>query len=224
MDLSVLKKMTILLAEDDAVAALFLANILQNYFGHVLIVHDGEEALNVIQKTKIDLLITDITMPCLSGIKLIDTIRKSEKNTLEKLPIIVVSGRQDTQELLEIVRLGLIDYLVKPISFARINEAIQRFYTEINIIYHIDETMTYNPLLKSLCENSKVIPLTPLETTLMETLLKNRKQLLPKSILMEKIYNHEVSDATFRNLLTRFCKKLGKHRLSTVTNMGIKLL
>lgn len=225
---AILKTMHVLLVEDDEQTAIFLAEIFRNYFENTSIARDGKEALEFIKKNHVDLLITDIAMPYLSGIRLIESIRLEEQKISDKqLPIIVISGRQDTNELLEIVRLKLVDYVLKPISLTRINEAIQRFYIEIKTQntykYRIDAEMIYDPFSKSLEEGDKTVLLTPMEIILMESLLENKGKLIARSILMEKIYNRQVPDVTFRNLLARFKKKIGSNRIINIKDIGVKL-
>lgn len=225
---AILKTMHVLLAEDDEQTANFLAEIFRDYFENVSIVRDGKEALEFIKQNHIDLLITDIAMPTFSGIRLIESIRLAEQKISGKqLPIIVISGRQDTHELLEIARLKLIDYVLKPISLARINEVVQRLHIEIKTqntyMYRIDDEMVYDPFSKSLKEANQTILLTPMEIILMESLLENKGKLIARSILMEKIYNRQVPDVTFRNLLARFRKKIGCNRIINIKDIGIKL-
>jgi DNA-binding response OmpR family regulator len=72
-------------------------------------------------------------------------------------------------------------------------------------------------------EDNTITALTRLEAALLEVLLENRGRLLSKATLVETIYNHEVEDVTFRNLLVRLRKKLGKDRLINHKELGIKL-
>jgi DNA-binding response OmpR family regulator len=230
LELKTLRSMNVLIAEDDAIAASFLGETLKGLFNTVFIVSDGQKALEVLHSNnKIDLLVTDLAMPYFSGTKLIEAIRKHEQGCLNKpLPIIVVSGRQETHELMEIIKHQLVDYILKPFSLSRMLETLERLciqiHTQNNFAYAIDTAMIYNPLSKSLQEGDEVTHLTHLEALLLEILLENRGRLLSKPVLMEKIYNHEVEDVTFRNLLMRLRKKLGKERLSHLKELGIKLV
>jgi DNA-binding response OmpR family regulator len=228
MELTMLKQMHLLIVEDDEIAASFLANTLKELFKTISVVYHGEEALTYMQHHSIDVLITDLAMPCCSGIKLIQTIRHEEQQKKKQaLPIVVISGRQESKELLEIVRFSLIDYVLKPLSFTRLYQALERLnlYIQSQTCMHqaIDATLFYDPLTKSLHEDNTITALTRLEAALLEVLLENRGRLLSKATLVETIYNHEVEDVTFRNLLVRLRKKLGKDRLINHKELGIKL-
>jgi DNA-binding response OmpR family regulator len=228
MDLKVLKTMNVIIAEDDAMAASFLARALQQFFNTIHVVSDGKKALEHMQTHTVNLLITDLAMPHFSGIKLIEAIRKQEQMMLHKqVPIIVISGRQEPKELIEIIQHQVVDYLIKPISLSRLYESFDRLcvklLTEDALLYTIDATMRYCTSTKSLLEGNVVMPLTPNEALLMEILLENRSRLLSKTILIEKIYSHDIEESRFRNLLARFRKKLGKHRLINHKELGIKL-
>lgn len=229
LQLSIFKTMDVLIAEDDEIEGLFLANTLRDYFANVYVVKNGKEALEFLKNKEVDLLITDLAMPYVSGIKLIDTIRQSEQVPMRKqLPVIVLSARQDTKELLEIARLKLVDYVLKPISLSKILETLHRLYVEIktknSFLYSLDEKLMYDPFTKTLHTETNTTLLSHMEASLLEVLIQNKGRLLPKSILMEAIYNQEVEDVTFRNLLVRLRKKVGKERLISVKELGIKLI
>lgn len=229
MCLTTLRTMNLLLCEDDEITASFLAEVLEKYFANVYVTHNGRDAFDIIQNYSIDLLMTDILMPYLSGIDLIEALRKKE-NTKQskKLPIIVISARQDPKELLKIVRYQLVDYILKPITLSRLEESLRFFCNEVSknrsIVYYIAENLIYDISIKALKFNGKKIRLTPLEAHLLEFFLKNKNVLLSKKSIMEELYGEEVEDSTIRNLLARLRKKIGKDKIISINNFGIKFI
>ncbi|MFK4998821.1 response regulator [Bacillus sp. N9] len=83
---------------------------------------NGEKALALVEKLKPDLLVTDIRMPIMNGLELIQEIQKYDKRT----EVIVVSGFGEFEYAQRALRLGAIDYLLKPIKIDLVQEALQR--------------------------------------------------------------------------------------------------
>ena len=80
-------------------------------------VEDGREALDLIEGGGIpDLLITDSNMPRMNGLQLVRAIRENEDPALASLPIIMLSARQGEHDVIEGLKAGLDDYVVKPFS------------------------------------------------------------------------------------------------------------
>ncbi len=107
----VLKSLSILYAEDDLVIQNSISRILKMFFKEVHIANDGNEALEIYQNNKIDVMMLDYVMPNLDGYQTAKFIREINK----KIPIIIVSAYTDKEKLLNAIELNLIKYLEKPI-------------------------------------------------------------------------------------------------------------
>ena len=93
-----------------------------------------------------------------------------------------------------------------------------------SIVYYIAENLIYDISIKALKFNGKEIRLTPLEAHLLEFFLNNKSILLSKKSIMEELYGEEVEDSTIRNLLARLRKKVGKDKIISINNFGIKFI
>ncbi len=106
---------TILICDDDLMMLRTIEHRLKNEGHEVLLSKDGQEASRILQAQsgRIQLIITDLLMPFMSGLELINLIRVQYQLTL---PIIVLSkvGNEDT--ILQAFELGADDYLTKPFS------------------------------------------------------------------------------------------------------------
>lgn len=79
--------------------------------------HDGQEALDLLDGGEVpDLLITDANMPRINGLQLVRALRESENETLAMLPIIMLTARQSERDIIEGLKTGLDDYVIKPFS------------------------------------------------------------------------------------------------------------
>ncbi|MBU3134510.1 response regulator [Clostridium gasigenes] len=103
------------------------------------ICNNGKDALEVLKKSKVDLIILDVYMPKLNGIELLKELRKMNINS----DVIMVTAADETKSLNEILNLGVIDYLIKPFEYKRFLGALNKFlekYTLINTNYKFKQS------------------------------------------------------------------------------------
>ncbi|RLK02174.1 response regulator [Tenacibaculum discolor] len=98
----------ILIVDDNFEMRAYLKRILSNYT--CFEAENGEEALDFLSKEKIDFIITDYMMPVMNGLALIEKIKAKKIN----VPILMLTARTDAKSKLEVLRLGIDDYLNKP--------------------------------------------------------------------------------------------------------------
>ncbi|MEO1923027.1 MAG: diguanylate cyclase [Nautiliaceae bacterium] len=106
------KDLNVLVVEDSYVIREHEKKILKKIRLNVFEAANGKEALDVLEKENINLLITDLVMPGMDGEQLI--VRVREDYSMNSLPIIVISGNEDTNKFLKTLKLGANDYLKKP--------------------------------------------------------------------------------------------------------------
>lgn len=109
----------ILVVEDDASLRKLMSAALKQHGYVTFLANDGLEALDVLEKTNIDLIISDIMMPNMDGYELTRQLRKADFN----LPILMVTAKETFEDKQEGFSAGTDDYMVKPID---INEMILR--------------------------------------------------------------------------------------------------
>ena len=112
----------ILCVEDDPTARTLLAHILQRRFAHVLAARDGAEGLELFRQHLPALVITDIRMPRLDGIRMARAIRAEHPETR----IIVTTALDDAGQLLSAIEVGVSDYVIKPLTPKRLFEAVDK--------------------------------------------------------------------------------------------------
>jgi DNA-binding response OmpR family regulator len=109
------KKIKILLAEDEPSLAMIIKESLETRNFEVDLYINGDEAFAAFQKLKYDILVLDVMMPKKDGFTLTKDVRKLDK----KIPIIFLTAKSQTQDVVEGFTIGGNDYLKKP--FRRIN-------------------------------------------------------------------------------------------------------
>ena len=112
-DEAMMRKIRVLYVEDEEDILRFASMVLEDYVDKLFIARNGKEALEILKKENIDLIITDILMPKISGIEL---IREIKKNPLCDTAVIVATAHTETQYLLECIELRVDGYILKPID------------------------------------------------------------------------------------------------------------
>ena len=144
-DLGTLRTITILYVEDEAIIREQSLKAYNKLFKTVYSAVNGEEALKIFLKKKddIDVIITDINMPKLSGLEL-------AKKALEvsDIPVIVTTAHTDTNYLLDAIDIGIKKYEIKPITLNGIVQDIERVVTQYRKDTHIKD-IAKTLLLKS---------------------------------------------------------------------------
>ncbi len=118
---------TLLYVEDDPMSRELTHTILKKFFQVVILAVDGEDALNKFNKYNIDFIITDINIPKINGIKLINNIREENK----ELPIIIISSHTNTRYLQEAISLNVEGYLSKPLDPQSLSSLVEKTIKKI---------------------------------------------------------------------------------------------
>ena len=112
----------ILVAEDDhAIRTLITTKLKQENYT-IYTAENGEEALSVMEKHQVDLLISDIMMPVMGGYSLVKALRE----TKHTLPILMITAKSQLESLEEAFTLGVDDYMVKPIRLEELAYVFER--------------------------------------------------------------------------------------------------
>lgn len=115
--------MKILVVDDDKLTLKAMSHELKIDGHEVMLASDGYEALNTIDKSKIDLIISDIMMPNISGLGLLSLLKQFYYN---RIPVIIISSLDKADFVLHSIGLGAADYLKKPINFKHLQKLIKK--------------------------------------------------------------------------------------------------
>ena len=111
-----LKQVKILFVEDEQDLITIISDTLTKLQATFLTANDGLEALKVLEKVSdIDLIVTDINMPSMNGLELIEEVRKTNKD----IPIVIMSAHTESEYIKSAEELGVSNYLLKPFDFIK---------------------------------------------------------------------------------------------------------
>ena len=161
----------------------------------VLKAYDGEEALKVLDREKVDILIIDVMMPKLDGIRA--TLKIREK---KNMPIIILSAKSEDADKILGLNVGADDYVSKPFNplelIARVKAQMRRF-TKYNTGGRAQEdvidfgNMFLNRTTHECIYNEKHLTLTPIEFDILWLLCDNRGQVISSERLFEEVWKEK---------------------------------
>ena len=122
--------MKILICEDEEIMLTALEFRLQRQGFEVVLAENGKQALEKVKTETPDLIVADIMMPHISGLELIDHIRKDMGSSL---PIIVISALEHDETVLEAFRLGASDFITKPFKPNELILRIKKIFQEMEL-------------------------------------------------------------------------------------------
>ena len=120
-------KKCILAVDDDVIILTRISNILRHYYD-LITVNSGMRALRYLKQEKPDLILLDIRMVQQDGIETLREIRKMEE--CKDIPVIMLTGVENKDTVVESARLGVCDYLLKPFSSVELLKRIRRVFDE----------------------------------------------------------------------------------------------
>ena len=110
----------VLYAEDEEQIRNIFERILGKLTKEVYVATNGEEALGLYYEKNPDIIITDVKMPRMTGFEMAAEVRKKDK----LIPIVAITAHNETEYFLEAIRLGVTNFLVKPIELEQLKEAL----------------------------------------------------------------------------------------------------
>lgn len=209
----------IFLVEDEVMLAEIVKDSLASRGFEVTTSHDGKSAWTILEAQQFDCIVLDVMMPELDGFSLIQKIRTKDAIT----PVIFLTARSQTQDVVKGFELGANDYLRKPFS---IDELIVRIkaLTQRQILATTPTDIitlgryNFNPTKQTLQFENQIITLSHKETSLLEKLVLQANQVVERSPLLLELWG----DDSFFNARSMdvFISKLRRH-LSQDTNLQI---
>lgn len=166
----------------------------------VLKAYDGDEAIKVLKKNEVDLLIMDVMMPRLDGIRATLKIRENMS-----LPIIILSAKSEDADKILGLNIGADDYMTKPFNplelVARVKSQLRR-YTQLGSTARSDNQSEFRTGglvirddLKEVTVDGEKVKLTPIEYNILLLLVKNQGKVFSINQIYENIWNEEAIGA-----------------------------
>ena len=119
--------MNVLIVDDFATMRRIVKNILRQLgFTNISEADDGKTALQALKKGKYDLILSDWNMPGMPGIELLKAVRSDDE--LKNIPFLMVTAEAEKEDIVEAVKLGLSNYIVKPFTAETMSEKLRKIF------------------------------------------------------------------------------------------------
>ena len=220
----------LLIVDDNFINRDLLSRRLKHEGYTIEIAENGVEAYNVYQKEEINLLVLDVMMPKKDGFTLAKEIRMED----DSIPIIFLTAKSQTQDVVEGFTIGGNDYLKKPFSMeeliVRINNLLDRTKVQkTSEILKIGSFVFNFPKQTLQYNDDSSIQLTHREAHLLFHLIKNKNEVLERSLILNKLWgNDDFFNARSMDVfITKLRKKLNQDKTIQIVNVrgfGYKLI
>lgn len=163
---------------------------------HILKAYDGLQAIEIMKKEEVHLILLDIMMPNLDGIRATRKIRETSS-----VPIIMLSAKSEDVDKILGLNIGADDYITKPFNplelIARVKSQLRR-YTQLGNLATEEKEAVYvcgglvvNDDLKTVTVDGEPVKLTPIEYNILVLLIKNQGKVFSIEQIYENIWNEE---------------------------------
>lgn len=220
------KNMQVLYVEDNKEAQMQTIKMLENFFVNITVANNGQEGLKLYKDKQFHIIFTDIEMPVMNGISMIEKIRETD----EDIPIVIFSAYDKSEYFLKMINAGIDGYILKPYDLKQIIEVITKIVMRFDIeVRFKNKIKLYDDFYwdKQKCEltkDDKNIKLTKNEIKLFEILSSSKDRIMSNEDIEEYIFDDEILDnKRVRNLVSRLKAKLGTSLVEANYGNGYKL-
>ncbi len=220
--------MKILVVEDDRKVAGFIEQGLREEGYAVDVAPDGEEATMLAHVYDYDVIVLDVMMPKKTGLQVASELRREGRST----PILMLTARDSTEDVVRGLDVGADDYLTKPFKFdellARVRALSRRGGAKRTELL-TSGGVELDRLRHKVRVNGKPLDLTPKEFHLLEHFLLHPDEVVRRTELLEKVWDmhfdpeSNVVDVHVGNLRRKLKKAAGVNLIVTVRGVGFKL-
>ncbi|MGJ1266617.1 response regulator transcription factor [Sphingobacterium spiritivorum] len=224
--------MEILLVEDDSAVVSLIRRGLSELNFNISVALNGLTGLEMAVSGNYDLIILDVMLPGMDGLRVCRNIRQQKKN----VPILILSALDQPEDIVDGFKSDADDYLTKPFNMEELKARVSRFSRKIGQTSKVEENSNLEFADLILDYSSKIakrqdvdIALTATEFRLLEFLMKNQKRVVSRIDILESVWGMDfnlstnVVDVYINYLRNKIDKGYDKKLLHTVVGMGYVL-
>ena len=222
---------TILVCDDDKQIVEAIDIYLTGEGFQVIKAYDGYEALELLENNSVDLMIVDVMMPGLDGIRTTLKVRETSS-----IPIIILSAKSEDADKILGLNIGADDYITKPFVIsevlARVRAVLRRSHVSQQYAYNLSKSIhepdiTFKTLRidrneKSCFLNGEPVTLTKTEFEILLFFLTHRNRIYSREEIIREVWPDDVvvSNRTIDTNITRLRKKIDPYGNNIITRLG----
>ncbi len=194
---------TILVVDDNREIVYSLSKLLEYEGYQILKAYDGMEALDVLQKAHVDLILLDVMMPRLNGLSALMKLRETSK-----IPVIILSAKTEESDKVSGLVMGADDYISKPYNtaelIARIKAQLRRYHTwggsapKEDLKRIVNGGLVLDKAQRIVIVDGEEVKLTATEYKILLLLMEHPGQVFPAEQIYERVWG-ELADYTVEN-------------------------
>lgn len=218
----------ILVVEDEVKLAQFIEMELSQEGYQVTVAHDGIAGLTAAREHQLDLIILDWMLPGLSGLEVCHRLR----TTGDKVPVILLTAKDDVRDRVAGLDAGADDYVVKPFSIeellARVRAHLRRTNEDDPDLMQFAD-LSLNPKTREIFRAGRPIELTAKEFDLLVYLMRHPRQVLTRDRILEEVWGYDfmgdsnIIEVYIRYLRLKLEENQEKRLIQTVRGVGYVL-
>lgn len=197
--------MRILIVEDDRKMAAVLREALEKQFHRIVLAFHGTEGLEIARSHQFEAIILDAMLPGIDGFSIARSLRETKIPT----PILMLTARDATTDVVKGLDCGVDDYLTKPFAFAelfaRLRALGRRPPTAASLLFQIDD-LQLDPLTHAASRAGRPISLTRTEFLILEYMMRNPRSVQRRESIINAVWGYE--ETVENNTLDVFMKQL----------------
>jgi two-component system copper resistance phosphate regulon response regulator CusR len=216
--------MRILVVEDERRIADFLARGLQGAGYAVDVAPDGTTAIGFVHSTDYDLVILDLMLPDMDGLKVLERVRNKKAGP----PVLILSARGGVDDRVKGLEQGADDYLTKPFAFvellARVRALLRRGQPAAERLQVAD--LLVDCTRRKVTRNNETIDLAPKEFGILEYMMRNKGRPLSRTMIVEHVWDMDydgltnIVDVYIRHLRSKIDDRYQQKLIQTVRGIG----
>jgi DNA-binding response OmpR family regulator len=225
-----MSKIRVLLAEDEIALGMIIQESLESRDFKVILCPDGQKAWEEYQRSKPDVLVLDVMMPKKDGFSLAEQIRKTDPYT----PIIFLTSKSQTEDVVKGFRIGANDYVRKPFSMEELIVRIKAQLDRLRIRQNQSDWIavgnySFHPTKQLLKFKEQDSTLTAREASLLQILVEHANEVTDRSLILTQIWGSDdfFNARSMDVFITKLRKKLlddPQIQLLNVRGFGYKLV
>ncbi|RXJ99682.1 hypothetical protein CRU98_06550 [Arcobacter sp. CECT 8986] len=218
-----LENKNILIVEDEIDLQDIIVESIKDYANCVFKANNGLEGLEIFKSNSIDLIISDIHMAKMNGLKMSNEIRTIDPY----VPLIFLTAHDTDENMLDAIELKSKSILIKPFDKKQLlismGLAISSFNEDKKIL-NLNNSFIYNIETKELKQKDKYISLTRKEQKLLDLLIKHQEHAVPFSLIESYVWNENgATPDAIRMFINKLRKKIYPELIENIQGIGYKL-
>ena len=218
----ILKDVRLLIVEDDDELRVTLRDSVEKYVKQIFECSNAKDALVCFKQNDINLILSDINMPRMSGLEMASLIRQDDKN----VPIIFLTDCDSDENVFEAIELGGFGVLKKPFEKRELvimmSFATNKFKSDFASV-NLKNGFSFNAFSRELFKDGASIALTKKEQNLLHLLLKNNGKTVSFEMIESYVWQESCTPETIRSFVYKLRKKIYPEPTKNAQGMGYRL-